>query len=90
MGPPGCGKTRTAAALAGELHLPLHVIRLDSVITRFMGETAAKLRLIFDHISANRGLYLFSTSSSLYWGARRTSDNDVGEMRRVLTHSSNS
>ena len=82
MGPPGCGKTLTAAALAGELHLPLHVIRLDSVITRFMGETAAKLRLIFDHISANRGLYLFDEFDAI--GGKRTSDNDVGEMRRVL------
>ena len=88
MGPPGCGKTLTAAALAGELHLPLHVIRLDSVITRFMGETAAKLRLIFDHISANRGLYLFDEFDAI--GGKRTSDNDVGEMRRVLNSFSNS
>jgi SpoVK/Ycf46/Vps4 family AAA+-type ATPase len=82
MGPPGSGKTLTASALAGELHLPLHVIRLDTVITRFMGETAAKLRLIFDQAATSRGVYLFDEFDAI--GSKRTADNDVGEMRRVL------
>jgi ATP-dependent protease Clp ATPase subunit len=46
VGPPGSGKTMTASALAGELSLPLLVVRLDGVITKYVGETAAKLRLI--------------------------------------------
>lgn len=82
VGPPGCGKTYTASAIAGELHLPLMTIRLDTVITRFMGETAAKLRLIFDHIASVRGAYFFDEFDAL--GGRRTADNDVAEMRRVL------
>jgi SpoVK/Ycf46/Vps4 family AAA+-type ATPase len=82
VGPPGSGKTFTAAALAGELHLPLMTIRLDSVITRYMGETAAKLRLIFDQVASSRGVYFFDEFDAL--GGRRTADNDVGEMRRVL------
>jgi len=82
VGPPGSGKTLTSLALAGELHLPLFTIRLDSVITRFMGETAAKLRLIFDQIASVRGVYLFDEFDAI--GGRRTADNDVGEMRRVL------
>jgi SpoVK/Ycf46/Vps4 family AAA+-type ATPase len=82
VGPPGSGKTLTASALAGELHLPLFTIRFDTLITRFMGETAAKLRLIFDQIAATRGVYLFDEFDAI--GGRRTADNDVGEMRRVL------
>jgi SpoVK/Ycf46/Vps4 family AAA+-type ATPase len=82
VGPPGSGKTLTASALAGELHLPLFTIRLDTVITRFMGETAAKLRLIFDQVASVRGVYLFDEFDAI--GGRRTADNDVGEMRRVL------
>jgi SpoVK/Ycf46/Vps4 family AAA+-type ATPase len=82
IGPPGSGKTLTASALAGELHLPLFTIRLDTVITRFMGETAAKLRLIFDQAASVRGVYLFDEFDAI--GGRRTADNDVGEMRRVL------
>jgi AAA+ superfamily predicted ATPase len=81
-GPTGSGKTMTAAALAGELHLPLFSVRLDALITRYMGDTAAKLRLIFDHIASTRGVYLFDEFDAI--GGHRGADNDVGEMRRVL------
>ena len=82
LGPPGSGKTMTAEALAGELHLPLFVIRLESLITRFMGETAAKLRLVFDETMRHRGVYLFDEFDAI--GGHRNASNDVAEMRRVL------
>jgi SpoVK/Ycf46/Vps4 family AAA+-type ATPase len=82
IGPPGTGKTFTASALAGELHLPLFVIRLDGLITKYMGETAAKLRLIFDALTDTRGVYLFDEVDAL--GGERARTNDVGEIRRVL------
>jgi SpoVK/Ycf46/Vps4 family AAA+-type ATPase len=82
VGPPGSGKTMTAEALAGELKIPLFVIRLESLITRFMGETASKLRLVFDETLKRRGVYLFDEFDAL--GGRRTATNDVAEMRRVL------
>lgn len=82
VGPPGSGKTLTASVLAGELQLPLFTIRLETVITRFMGETASKLRLIFDQIASIRAVYLFDEFDAI--GGRRNADNDVGEMRRVL------
>lgn len=82
VGPPGSGKTLTASVLAGELQLPLFTIRLETVITRFMGETASKLRLIFDQIASTRAVYLFDEFDAI--GGRRNADNDVGEMRRVL------
>jgi SpoVK/Ycf46/Vps4 family AAA+-type ATPase len=82
VGPPGSGKTLTASALAGELHLPLFTVRLESVITRFLGESAAKLRLVFNQISQMRGVYLFDEFDAI--GGKRGATNDVGEMRRVL------
>ncbi len=82
VGPPGTGKTMTAAALAGELGLPLFSIQLDGLITKYMGETAAKLRLVFDAIQSTRGVYLFDEFDAL--GGERGSNNDVGEIRRVL------
>jgi SpoVK/Ycf46/Vps4 family AAA+-type ATPase len=81
-GPPGAGKTMSASALAGELHLPLFTIVLDGLITKYMGETAAKLRVIFDAIGRTRGVYLFDEFDAI--GAKRLSSNDVGEIRRVL------
>lgn len=82
IGPPGTGKTMTAAALAGELHLPLFTVLLDGLITKFMGETAAKLRLIFEAINQTRGVYLFDEFDAI--GSERAGSNDVGEIRRVL------
>ena len=82
VGPPGTGKTMTASALAGELGLPLFVVRLDGLITKFMGETSAKLRLVFDAMNQTRGVYLFDEFDSI--GSERGLGNDVGEIRRVV------
>jgi SpoVK/Ycf46/Vps4 family AAA+-type ATPase len=82
LGPPGTGKTMTAAALAGELHMPLFTVLIDGLITKFMGETAAKLRLVFSAMEETRGVYLFDEFDAI--GARRGERNDVGEIRRVL------
>jgi SpoVK/Ycf46/Vps4 family AAA+-type ATPase len=82
VGPPGTGKTMTASALAGELGIPLFLVRLDSLITKFMGETAAKLRQVFDAIADLRGVYFFDEFDAI--GSQRGAANDVGEIRRVL------
>ncbi|MFV0306711.1 MAG: AAA family ATPase [Desertimonas sp.] len=82
VGSPGTGKTMTAGVLAGELRLPLFLIRLEVLITKFMGETAAKLRMVFDAVEATRGVYLFDEVDAL--AGDRSSANDVGEIRRVL------
>lgn len=82
VGPPGTGKTMTASVLAGELGIPLFLVRLDSLITKFMGETAAKLRQVFDAISNVRGVYFFDEFDAI--GSQRGMSNDVGEIRRVL------
>ncbi|UGQ46384.1 AAA family ATPase [Massilia endophytica] len=82
VGPPGTGKTMSAKALAGELSLPLFSLRLESLFTRFMGEAAAKLKLIFDNIQQVRGVYLFDEFDAI--GQQRATTNDVGEIRRIL------
>ncbi|MBZ5685762.1 MAG: ATP-binding protein [Acidobacteriia bacterium] len=82
VGAPGTGKTTAAAAMAAELHIPLLVARLEGIITKFMGETAAKLRTIFDAMTIRAGVYLFDEFDAL--GTRRNQANDVGEIRRVL------
>jgi SpoVK/Ycf46/Vps4 family AAA+-type ATPase len=81
-GPPGTGKTMTASAVAGELNFPLFTVQLDGLITKFMGETAAKLRLVFDAMSTTRGVYLFDEVDAL--ATARATGNDVGEARRIL------
>lgn len=80
-GPPGTGKTMTAEVLAHELDLPLLTIRLDSVLSKYLGETGSKLRLLFDAVASQRAVYLFDEFDAL--GGDR-SGNDVGEARRIL------
>lgn len=82
IGPPGAGKTMTAAAMAGELKLPLFSVLLDGLLTKFMGETASKLRMVFSAMTETRGVYFFDEFDAI--GARRSERNDVGEIRRVL------
>lgn len=81
-GPPGCGKTMTAKVLSNELGIPLFVIRLDGLISRYMGESIAKLRLIFDAMEDFRAVYLFDEFDSI--GTTRNQGNEVGEIKRVL------
>lgn len=82
VGPPGTGKTLSASVLAGELGLPLFQVRLDGLITKFMGETAAKLRQVFDATEHTRGVYFFDEFDAI--GSQRGLPNDIGEIRRVL------
>lgn len=81
-GPPGTGKTLSASIIASELNLPLYTILMDKMVTKFMGETSAKFRQVFDLIEKKQGVYLFDEFDAI--GGERSRDNDVGEMRRVL------
>lgn len=80
-GPPGTGKTMTAAVLAHELGLPLLTIRLDALLSKYLGETASKLRILFEAAATKRAVYLFDEFDAL--GGDRAG-NDVGEARRIL------
>ncbi|MBI9107932.1 MAG: ATP-binding protein [Spirochaetales bacterium] len=82
IGPPGTGKTMTAKLLGHELRLDVNTIQVDRLVTKFMGETSAKLRQIFDLIQQEHGIYLFDEFDAI--GGDRSQENDVGEMRRVL------
>lgn len=81
-GPPGTGKTMTASVLAFELGLPICTILMDKIVTKYMGETAIKLRQVFDFIAEHPGVYIFDEFDAI--GSDRNRDNDVGEVRRIL------
>jgi len=81
-GAPGTGKTMTAHAIAGELGIPVFIIRLDGLLSKYMGESIAKLRVIFDMMPSQRAVYLFDEFDSI--GSHRNQGHDVGEIKRVL------
>ena len=81
-GMPGTGKTLSASIIASELDLPLYTVQMDKLVSKFMGETSAKLRQIFDTIASDEGVYFFDEFDAI--GSDRNIDNEVGEMRRIL------
>jgi SpoVK/Ycf46/Vps4 family AAA+-type ATPase len=81
-GPPGCGKTLTAQYIAYELGLPLGVVRLNAVISSFLGDTAAHLHRIFMRANSTPMVLLLDEADAL--AKQRDDPNDVGELKRVV------
>ena len=82
-GPPGCGKTLIASVLAGELGLPLLRVRIETLFSRYLGQTATMLTTIFEEMQRVRGVFLFDEFDAL--GRARFSTGDVGEVSRVVS-----
>ena len=81
-GPPGCGKTLAAEIIAHSLSLPLVLVRLDSVISSFLGETASNLRKVFDFVSKHPVVALFDEFDALT--KDRGDSADHGELKRSV------
>lgn len=82
FGPPGCGKTLAAEVIANNLSLPLVVVRLDSVISSFLGETASNLRRVFDFVAQYPTVALFDEFDALSKDRGDTADH--GELKRAV------
>jgi AAA+ superfamily predicted ATPase len=65
-GPSGVGKTMAAEVLAAELKLDLYHIDLSQVISKYIGETEANLRRVFDAAEENGAILLFDEADSLF------------------------
>lgn len=81
-GPPGCGKTLAAEVIAFELDRPLAIVRLDSLVSSFLGETAANLRSVFDFVAKHSMVVLFDEFDAI--GKERGDSGEHGELRRVV------
>lgn len=81
-GPPGCGKTSAAEALAAELGVPLVVVRLDAIVSSYLGQTAANLRRIFEYATSAQWVVLFDEFDAL--GRQRDDASEHGEIKRVV------
>lgn len=81
-GPPGCGKTLCAEIVAAELGLPLFVVKLDRLISSYLGETASNVRKIFEFARKQHCVLFFDEFDAL---ARSRSDSgEHHELRRVV------
>lgn len=82
-GPPGCGKTSAAEALAAEIGLPLVIVRIDAVVSSYLGETASNLHRVFDFVNEGSWVLLFDEFDAL--GKARDDPGEHGEVKRVVT-----
>jgi SpoVK/Ycf46/Vps4 family AAA+-type ATPase len=83
VGPPGCGKTRTAEAVAHELGIPMVRINLASVVSSFLGETSRNLQAIFNFCQVGSWVVFFDEFDSLT--KERADAGEHGELKRVVT-----
>lgn len=81
-GPPGTGKTLLAGHLAAQLGRPFYVLRLDSVISSLLGDTAKNVRSVFDYIQGKNALLLLDEMDAL--AKLRDDKNELGELKRVV------
>ncbi|SJN28809.1 AAA family ATPase [Luteococcus japonicus] len=81
-GPPGCGKTSAAQALAGELGRPLVTVRVDSLVSSLLGESAANLSKVFEMAAQQPCVLFLDEFDSL--GTSRQDATDHGELRRLV------
>lgn len=82
-GPPGNGKTSIAEAIAYELAVPLLSVRYDSLIGSYLGETASRLRRLFDYTRTRACVLFFDEFDTL--GKERGDTHDTGEVKRVVS-----
>lgn len=81
-GPPGCGKTLTSEVIASELGMPLAIVRIDAVVSSYLGETASNLRKVFEFAATHSVVLLFDEFDAL--AKERADESEHGELRRVV------
>lgn len=83
LGPPGNGKTSAAEGLAEALSVPLLMVRYDSLISSYLGESASRLRDLFEHATSRYCVLFFDEFDTL--GKERGDEHDTGETKRIVS-----
>ena len=82
-GPPGNGKTSLAEALAQELMVPFLVVRYEGIIGSYLGETANRLRKLFEYVRTRHCVLFFDEFDAI--GKERGDIHETGEIKRVVS-----
>ena len=83
VGPPGTGKTSLAEGIAEAISVPLFVVRYESMIGSYLGETAARLKRVFDYARTTACVLFFDEFDAI--GKERGDLHETGEIKRVVT-----
>lgn len=82
-GPPGNGKTSLAEAIAEALAMPFFVVRYEAMIGSYLGETASRLKRVFDYARTTPCVLFFDEFDAV--GKERGDEHETGEIKRVVT-----
>jgi len=82
-GPPGNGKTTLAEAIANSLMVPMVSARYEGLIGSYLGETASRLRKLFDYVRSRACVLFFDEFDTL--GKERGDVHETGEIKRVVS-----
>ena len=83
VGPPGNGKTSLAEAIAESLSVPFFVVRYDALIGSYLGETAQRLKSVFDYVRTTPSVLFFDEFDAV--GKERGDVHETGEIKRVVS-----
>jgi len=81
-GPPGTGKTLLAGHVAAQMRKKLYVVRLDSLISSMLGDTAKNVRAIFDFVAGKDAVLFLDELDAI--AKVRDDRNELGELKRVV------
>jgi hypothetical protein len=93
-GPPGTGKTMSAAVIARTVGLPAYAVDLSGLVSKYIGETQKALARVFDRAEREGSILVFDEADALF-GARtgmqdahdRYANQDVGYLlQRIERH----
>ena len=82
-GPPGCGKTLTANALAREINIPVAYVKLDGLVSSYLGQTGTNIRKIFEYVKNKRIMLFLDEFDAI--AKKRDDAHELGELKRVVT-----
>ncbi|XP_032538008.1 nuclear valosin-containing protein-like [Chiroxiphia lanceolata] len=81
-GPPGCGKTLLAQAIAGELELPMLKVAATEIVSGVSGESEQKLRELFEQAVSSAPCVLFIDEIDAITPKREVASKDME--RRIV------
>jgi hypothetical protein len=74
-GPPGTGKTMTAAAVAASAGLPAYVVDLSALVSKYIGETEKALAAVFERAERERCVLVFDEADAVFGSRTEVADS---------------
>jgi SpoVK/Ycf46/Vps4 family AAA+-type ATPase len=81
-GPPGTGKSQTAKYIAYKTNLPLVTVRIDGLVSSYLGNTSKNIRMLFDFVERTPCILFLDEFDAI--AKMRDDHYELGELKRVV------